>query len=185
MAEQGQEGFPPLGMGQGRSRVLRVIAGNRVFVAFAVLGTFLSAVALYLYGTLAVGKINWDTVTLLEVGAGAPSTSRCRSSNLTDDFLLGTVLVIVAFGLYQPFHRPGLPVPGWLKIRKLDQPTEKLIEVVDVRLSVTFLAFTVEVGVGADVLEFGAAVAVVVGAPSLLLVVSHRLRDRNGPPGID
>lgn len=103
---------------------------------------------------------------------------------MTDVFLLGTVLFIVAFGLYQLFIQPDLPVPSWLKIHNLDQLTERLIEVVGVLLSVKFLAFAVE-GVGeATLIEFGASVAVVIAALSLLLVVTHlRPEDHGSPPG--
>jgi uncharacterized membrane protein YqhA len=94
--------------------------------------------------------------------------------------LLGTVLFIVAFGLYQLFIQPELPVPGWLKIQNLDQLTERLIEVVGVLLSVTFLAFAVEGVLGASLLEFGVSVAVVIAALSLLLVVSHRRLENHG-----
>ena len=103
---------------------------------------------------------------------------------MTDVFLLGTVLFIVAFGLYQLFIQPDLPVPAWLKIQHLDQLTERLIEVVGVLLSVTFLAAAVEGEVGDSLLEFGAAVAIVIAALSLLLVVSHRQSTRHeSPPG--
>jgi hypothetical protein len=57
-----------------------------------------------------------------------------------------------------------------------------LIEVVGVLLSVTFLAFAVEGLREATLVEFGASVAVVIAAPSLLLVVTHCLPADHGSP---
>ena len=42
-----------------------------------------------------------------------------------------TTLVVVAFGLYQVFLRPNLPMPPWLKIDNRDQLSETLIEVAE------------------------------------------------------
>jgi uncharacterized membrane protein YqhA len=93
---------------------------------------------------------------------------------LTDVYLLGTVLFIVSFGLYQLFIQPDLPIPHWLRIRSIDQLSERLIEVVGVLLGVTFLASVADDDPQDGPLEFGIAVAVVIAALSLLLVVSHR-----------
>src|SRR5215207_2373551 len=138
--------------------VIRVFSSSRYFAAFAVLGTFLAAVTLYVYGTLVVIQLIWHTL------------EEYRFS--------------VAFGLYQLFIQPDLPVPSWLRIHNLDQLTERLIEVVGVLLSVTFLAFAVEGLREASLVEFGASVAVVIAALSLLLVVTHRRPgDHGSSPG--
>ena len=76
--------------------------------------------------------------------------------------------------MYQLFIQPDLPVPSWFRIHKLDQLTERPIEVVGVLLSVTFLAFAVEGVTDASLIEFGGSVAIVIAALSLLLVVTHR-----------
>jgi len=154
--------------------VIRLFSSSRYFAAFAVLGTFLAAVTLYVYGTLVVFQLIWSTIAEYRISVAGVKHLQVVFIEMTDVFLLGTVLFIVAFGLYQLFIQPDLPVPSWLKIQNLDQLTERLIEVVGVLLSVTFLAFAVE-GVGeATLVEFGASVAVVIAALSLLLVVTHR-----------
>jgi uncharacterized membrane protein YqhA len=117
----------------------------------------------------------------LTIDAGSEEGERlARSQQHTDVFLLGTVLFIVAFGLYQLFIQPDLPVPAWLKIQNLDQLTERLIEVVGVLLSVTLLAVAAEGVMGASLLELGVSVAIVIAALSLLLVVSHRRPANHG-----
>lgn len=154
--------------------VIRLFSSSRYFAAFAVLGTFLAAVTLYVYGTLVVFQLIWSTIAEYRISVAGVKHLQVVFIEMTDVFLLGTVLFIVAFGLYQLFIQPDLPVPSWLKIQNLDQLTERLIEVVGVLLSVTFLAFAVERVGEATLVEFGASVAVVIAALSLLLVVTHR-----------
>jgi uncharacterized membrane protein YqhA len=160
--------------------VIRLFSSSRYFAAFSVLGAFLAAVTLYVYGTLVVIQIIWRSVVEYHISVEGVKHLQVVFIEMTDVFLLGTVLFIVAFGLYQLFIQPDLPVPAWLRIHNLDQLTERLIEVVGVLLSVTFLAFAAEGIPDATLLEFGAAIALVIAALSLLLFISHR---RSGSPG--
>ena len=164
--------------------VIRLFSSSRYFAAFAVLGTFLAAITLYVYGTLVVVQLIWHTLEEYRISVEGVKHLQVVFIEMTDVFLLGTVLFIVAFGLYQLFIQPDLPLPSWLKIQNLDQLTERLIEVVGVLLSVTFLAFAVEGLREATLIEFGASVAIVIAALSLLLVVTHRRPDdHRSPPG--
>jgi uncharacterized membrane protein YqhA len=164
--------------------VIRLFSSSRYFAAFAVLGTFLAAVTLYVYGTLVVIQLIWSTIAEYRISVEGVKHLQVVFIEMTDVFLLGTVLFIVAFGLYQLFIQPDLPLPSWLKIQNLDQLTERLIEVVGVLLSVTFLAFAVEGLREATLVEVGASVAVVIAALSLLLVVTHRRpADHRSAPG--
>jgi len=163
--------------------IIRLFSSSRYFAAFAVLGTFLAAVTLYVYGTLVVIQLIWSTIAEYRISVEGVKHLQVVFIEMTDVFLLGTVLFIVAFGLYQLFVQPDLPLPPWLRIKNLDQLTERLIEVVGVLLSVTFLAFAVEGLREASLIEFGASVAVVIAALSLLLVVTHRRpEDRGSTP---
>ena len=179
--ERGQWPTVPL---QEEHWAIRLFSSSRYFAAFAVLGTFLAAVTLYVYGTLVVIQLIWTSVVEYHISVEGVKHLQVVFIEMTDVFLLGTVLLIVAFGLYQLFIQPDLPVPSWLRIHNLDQLTERLIEVVGVLLSVTFLAFVAEGEPDASLLEFGAAIALVIAALSLLLVISHRRSgDHGSSPG--
>ena len=181
MTEERQQGVRwPVVPAQEASWVIRLFSSSRYFAIFAVIGSFLSAVTLYIYGALVVVHLIWDTLVEYRISVAGVKHLQVVFIEMTDVFLLGTVLFIVAFGLYQLFLQPDLPVPAWLKIHDLDQITVRLVEVVGVLLSVTFLAFAVEEAVGTSLLEFGVSVAIVIAALSLLLVVSHRLSANHG-----
>lgn len=190
MTEQGvQRPSPPPGSASGTDRplaeprlVLRVLGSSRFFAIFAVLGSFLSAVTLVVYGALVAWTATWDTLARGDVSVEGAKHLTVELVQLTDAFLLGTVLFIVASGLYQLFINPDLPVPHWLQIDDLDQLKEKLIGVVAVLLAVTFLAFVVELGDEASVLEFGAAVSLVIVALSVLMYVTGRHRHGDDGP---
>lgn len=179
MATPGDQdiGLPPTAE-PAKRLMLSIFASSRYFAGFAVLGAFLSSVTLYVYGALVVVKVIMETVASGDVSIGGAKYLQLSFIEIADVFLLGTVLLIVAYGLYQLFLHPTLNVPGWLRIRDLDDLTAKLLEVVAVMLSVTFLAYTVETGSGEDVLELGIAVAVVIAALGLLTIAARRLHGR-------
>jgi len=188
MSDPGDEGVSwPAVPPQEANWAIRVFSSSRYFAVFAVFGAFLAAATLYIYGALVVIQLIWTTITKYGISVGGVKHLQVYFIEMTDVFLLGTVLFIVAFGLWQLFIQPDLPVPAWLKIRNLDQLTVRLVEVVGVLLSVTFLAYVVEgtadgQGEEPSLLEFGAAVAIVVAALSLLLVVTHRTMGHGSSP---
>ncbi len=161
--------------------VRRILASSRYFIAVAALGSFLSAATLLIYGALAVINVVWETIRHGDVTVDGGKHLAVQFIQLTDVFLLGTVLYIVALGLYDLFVDPGLPVPPWLHIRSLDDLKSKLVQVIVVLLGVTFLGAAVEWDGGGEILELGAAVAVVIVALGLATLFA-RLPDRKDAP---
>ncbi len=162
----------------GRSRpdrpgfLLRLLASSRFFVGLAVVGSFLSAVTILVYGVVAVVEIAWDTLRQGDVSVNGAKYLSVALVELTDVFLLGTVLMIVALGLCELFIEPDLPLPAWLRIDDLEELKVKLIGVIVVLLAVTFLGFVVEWNGEERILELGVAVAVVIAALSFLIIAS-------------
>lgn len=153
----------------------RILASSRYGIAFAVLGSFLSAMALIVYGFFAVVEIIWDMIRAHEVSDSGAKTYAVQFIELTDTFLLGTVLYIVAIGLYDLFIDQSLPMPAWLHISDLDELKDKLIGVVIVLLAVTFLGDVVgNETIGIDILYLGAGVAAVVLALALVRWVDRQ-----------
>jgi hypothetical protein len=99
---------------------------------------------------------------------------------LIDIFLLGTILYIVALGLYELFIDATLPVPSWLQIATLDDLKDKLVGVVVVLLAVTFLGRAVVWNGSGQILPLGAAIALVIAA----LALPRWQRTKDGKPGV-
>ena len=88
---------------------------------------------------------------------------------ITDIFLLATVLYIVALGLYELFIDHQVPVPNWLEIRTLDDLKDKLIGVIIVVIGVGFLGqFTTWNG-ETNLLISGGGAALVIAALTFFL----------------
>jgi uncharacterized membrane protein YqhA len=117
----------------------RLIGNARYIVIIPVLMTLLAATALILFGAV-------ETVVVIQqvIAKGDFSSKTAKSLllsfiEITDIFLLATVLYIVALGLYELFIDHQVPVPNWLEIRTLDDLKDKLIGVIIVVIGVGFL----------------------------------------------
>lgn len=81
-----------------------------------------------------------------------------------DALLLGTVLLVIGYGLYELFVDTGIKVPAWLKIRDLDDLKSKLIGVVVAIIAVIFVGVLVDANRAADVLSHGVGAGALVFA---------------------
>ena len=81
-----------------------------------------------------------------------------------DAILLGTVLLVIGYGLYELFIDADLDVPLWLRVDDLDDLKSKLIGVVVAIIAVVFVGIFVDANRSADVISYGVgAGALVVG----------------------
>jgi uncharacterized membrane protein YqhA len=81
-----------------------------------------------------------------------------------DAILLGTVLLVIGYGLYELFVDTEIQVPTWLHIKDLDDLKSKLIGVVVAIIAVIFVGVLVDSSRAGDVLSYGTgAGALVVG----------------------
>lgn len=81
-----------------------------------------------------------------------------------DAILLGTVLLVIGYGLYELFIDAELDVPLWLRVDDLDDLKSKLIGVVVAIIAVVFVGVFVDSNRKSDVLSYGVgAGALVVG----------------------
>lgn len=89
--------------------------------------------------------------------------------DLADLFLVGTVLYVMALGLYELFIDDRLPLPAWLEIHDIDDLKGKLVGVVVVVLAVFFLGEAVGGDGQRDVLRLGGGIALVIAALTYFL----------------
>ena len=81
-----------------------------------------------------------------------------------DAILLGTVLLVIGYGLYELFIDADLDVPMWLRVNDLDDLKSKLIGVVVAIVAVVFVGVFVDSNRSSDVISYGVgAGALVVG----------------------
>jgi uncharacterized membrane protein YqhA len=72
-----------------------------------------------------------------------------------DAILLGTVLLVIGYGLFELFIDDELPVPLWLRVDDLDDLKSKLIGVVVAIIAVVFVGIFVDIDRSEDVISYG------------------------------
>ncbi|MDB5057441.1 MAG: hypothetical protein JWO59_913 [Chloroflexi bacterium] len=158
----------------------RMLGGSRFIIVVAAIGSFLAAATVLVYGLLTVLSIMVDTFRHLHLRVGDSKHLAIEFIEPIDLFLLGTVLYIIALGLYDLFIDDQLPLPPWLQIRTLDDLKSNLIGVIIVLLAVTFLGNVVTWNGNTNILALGLAVGAVVLALAGVLGINARLH-RDAP----
>ena len=154
----------------------QILAGSRYLIIIAVIGSFLASITLLVYGGATVVGIMVETFTHSVFTPAGARQLAVECIELIDLFLLGTVLYIVALGLYDLFIDDSLPTPKWLVISSLDDLKEKLISVIIVLLAVNFLVFVVTWDGNVNIVALGVAVGLVMFALGYLLSTRHKAR---------
>jgi uncharacterized membrane protein YqhA len=139
---------------------MRQIVGlTRYTVIVPALASMLGALLLMAQGSFAVVAIVWEVLV-----SGTPLKDTIVDVlTAVDAILLGTVLLVIGYGLYELFVDTGINVPQWLQINDLDDLKSKLIGVVVAIIAVVFVGVLVDTNRADDVLSYG------VGAGALVL----------------
>jgi uncharacterized membrane protein YqhA len=145
---------------------------SRFLVLGAVLGSLVASLALFAYGIAETAVVVIDTIAKAEISSKGAKTLALAFIEIVDLFLLGTVLLMIALGLYELFINSDLDLPEWLQIRTFDDLKLKLVGVVIVVLAVLFLGQVVAWDGERDLLGFGAAIALVIAALTYFLSMS-------------
>jgi uncharacterized membrane protein YqhA len=156
-----------------KNTVRRAVEGTRFIIIIASVGAFLASLLALVYGLIIVGV---SIKNVISEGVFTMARARLLASdlvNVIDLLLLGTVLYIAALGLYKLFVDEKVKTPSWMTINDLDDIKTKIISVAVVLLSVEFLASVVEFN-GNNILQFGAAIGIVLVAMAAFLFVLKR-----------
>lgn len=159
-------------------RHLVLLAGSRYMIVVAVICTLIGATALLAYGAYETVRVLQAMLTPGELGPKGPKGLILSLIELTDLFLLATVLYVIAIGLFELFVDDRLDLPNWLEIRDLNDLKEKLIGVLIVVMGVLFLGQLVTWDGQRDLLRYGAGNALVIAA--LTYFLSQKPKKPNG-----
>ena len=129
----------------------RILARARYAVFIPALASILGALLLMFQGSVAMVQTIVDVVT---EGTKLKLTI-VDILTAVDAILLGTVLLVIGYGLYELFIDEDLDVPPWLQVQDLDDLKSKLIGVVVAIISVIFVGVFVDTDRAADVISYG------------------------------
>jgi uncharacterized membrane protein YqhA len=138
----------------------RILAATRYIAIIPAIAAILGAILLMVQGSVAMMQVIIDVIsdrTKLKITIVEVLTA-------VDAILLGTVLLVIGYGLYELFIDEDLEVPVWLQVHDLDDLKSKLIGVVVAIISVIFVGVYVDANRASDVISYGVgAGALVVG----------------------
>jgi uncharacterized membrane protein YqhA len=138
----------------------RIMGLTRYVVFVPAIASIIGALLLMAQGSLAMVMAVIDTISN---GYGLKETI-VEVLTAVDAILLGTVLLVIGYGLYELFIDADLEVPQWLRVYDLDDLKSKLIGVVVAIIAVVFVGVFVDSNRASDVISYGVgAGALVVG----------------------
>ena len=147
----------------------RALIASKYIVYIAILGTFITSLALLIYEALVIVTAVADVV---REGAVSPKIAKTLAVGLieaVDVFLIAIAVYIMSLGLYSLFIDDTLPLPRWLEVHNLDDLKGNLISLVIAVLAVLFLREVVAWDGSHDLLAFGIPIALIVAALTFYL----------------
>ena len=134
-----------------------ILEKSRYLVALPAVASVIGGIALLLIGVWEVGV----SIINLVVHAEDVKVSVVEMLTAVDTLLLGTVVLVVGYGLYELFVDQSVKFPAWLEIKSLDDLKTKLIGVVVTIIGISFLGYLVDKNSPEDVMSVGIGVGAV------------------------
>lgn len=152
--------------------MMQLLKASRFLVLAAVLGSLLSALALYTYGFVDTVVVITRTLSSGEISTKGAKNLMLYFIEIFDLFLLGTAMLILALGLYELFINPDLKMASRLQINTFEDLKTTLVTVVIAVMAVTFLGQIMSWNGSTSLYEIGVPVALVTVALNLYLWVA-------------
>jgi uncharacterized membrane protein YqhA len=149
-----------------RWAVRKFLESVRYMVVFAVVGLLGGALTTFAWGVYGV----WDYAkTLLD---GDETAGLVKALSMIDTFLLATVILVFALGLWELFVG-DLDLPDWLEIHTLDDLKAKLADVIVLVVAIKALEKLTTAKKPLDALLYAAAAGLIVLGLTLSSVVKY------------
>lgn len=142
----------------------RLLAATRYLVLIPIAGIFVAACGLMVYEAIVLIATLRDLLlggTVLTTDAKALAVGLIQ---IVDIFLIAVAMYLISINLYTLFIDDSLPLPNWLTVHDLEAVKSNLVSVVIAVLAVLFLREAVAWNGERDILAFGAALAMIIGA---------------------
>ena len=148
----------------------RLLAATRYAVVVPAIASILGALLLMVQGSIEM------VVVVSEAIFDGSSLKQSIVDVLTavDAILLGTVLLVIGYGLYELFIDTEIKVPAWLRVDDLDDLKSKLIGVVVAIIAVVFVGIFVDANRADEIIEYGVGAGALVAALALFAFATNK-----------
>jgi uncharacterized membrane protein YqhA len=148
----------------------KILGLTRYAVFIPAVASIIGALLLMAQGSIAMIEAVYDSVT----GASYLKVTIVEVLTAVDAILLGTVLLVIGYGLYELFVDTDLEVPVWLEVKDLDDLKSKLIGVVVAIIAVIFVGVFVDTDRAADVVSYGLGAGALVTGLSIFAFATKK-----------
>jgi uncharacterized membrane protein YqhA len=148
----------------------RVLGLTRYVVFVPAIASIIGAILLMGQGSLEILKVVYSAVSS-EYGL---KETIVEVLTAVDAILLGTVLLVIGYGLYELFIDAEIEVPLWLRVRDLDDLKSKLIGVVVAILAVVFVGVFVDSNRSEDVISYGVGAGALVAGLAIFAFATKK-----------
>ncbi len=153
----------------------RLLGITRFVVIVPALASILGAILLMAQGSIEVVKVVVDAIA----NQASLKDSLVGVLTAVDGILLGTVLLVIGYGLYELFIDSEIEVPAWLQVRDLDDLKSKLIGVVVAIIAVVFVGVFVDSSRAEDVVSYGLGAGALVAGLALFALATKKKSDKD------
>lgn len=148
----------------------KILGLTRYVVVVPAIASIVGALLLMGQGSLEMITVVIDALTS---GANLKETI-VEVLTAVDAILLGTVLLVIGYGLYELFIDADIDVPMWLRVNNLDDLKSKLIGVVVAIVAVVFVGVFVDSNRSQDVISYGVGAGALVVGLAIFAWASNR-----------
>jgi uncharacterized membrane protein YqhA len=136
----------------------RLIEISRYAVTLPAVASLVGGILLMILGSIGIVVATFATV----LNRAPLKETIVAILTSVDAILLGTVLLVIGYGLYELFVDTNLEIPAWLEINTLDDLKAKLIGVIVAIIAVIFVGVLVDADSASDVMFYGAGAGAVI-----------------------
>lgn len=148
----------------------RILGLTRYAVVVPALASILGALLLMAQGSIEMIAVVIDTF----INSASLKETIVEVLTAVDAILLGTVLLVIGYGLFELFIDPDLDVPLWLRVNDLDDLKSKLIGVVVAIIAVVFVGVFVDSNRAADVISYGVGAGALVAGLAIFAFATKK-----------
>jgi uncharacterized membrane protein YqhA len=148
----------------------KILGFTRYAVIVPAIASIIGALLLMAQGSISIGVIVVEAI----LNNSYLKDTIVNILTAVDAILLGTVLLVIGYGLYELFVDPRLEVPVWLEVRDLDDLKSKLIGVVVAIIAVVFVGVFVDTNRAAEVVAYGVGAGAMVAGLALFALATRK-----------
>jgi uncharacterized membrane protein YqhA len=148
----------------------KILGLTRYAVIVPSIASIIGALLLMAQGSISIMMVIFDAV----VNDAYLKDTIVDVLTAVDAILLGTVLLVIGYGLYELFVDTRLEVPTWLQVADLDDLKSKLIGVVVAIIAVVFVGVFVDTNRAADVVSYGLGAGALVAGLALFALATRK-----------